>query len=109
MRRRSPAEERRREMISKIENMDGGTAEIGRRSEQRSSFDLTLGKKVCESLRLNRLPLRRGGHKPTIRRMGAATGKVARSVEDVGVRKMRRLRGRNGTEPSENLYAAVSL
>ena len=64
--------------------------------EQRSSFDLTLGKKVCESLRLNRLPLRRGGHKPTIRRMGGGygLGKVARSVEDVGVRKMRRLRGK---------------
>ena len=78
-RRRAPAEERRREILSKLENR--AWAEERRRQEeehkQKSAFDLTLGKKVCEALRLNRLPLRGsgGGLLPSIRRPRGRGGK----------------------------------
>ena len=102
MRRRSPAEERRREMISKIERRAWmeERQKLEEKRKQRSSFDLTLGKKVCESLRLNKLPLRRDGRKPTICRMGGGYGlgkESARGLEDFGAGKkmrMSRLRGK---------------
>mgnify|MGYP007072005077 CR=1 FL=1 len=105
MRRRAPAEERRREMLSKMEKRAWAEERklVEEERTRRSAFDMTLGKKVCEALRLNKMPLRGsgGGLLPSIRRRqggkGEGSGGGGGAGNGEGVRRWRRRgRGRGG-------------